>query len=44
MPAASFQNGRDIVYAGASAMIAASISKTMFAPGCDAADPIIALS
>lgn len=41
---ASVAAGRDIVYASAPAMIAAAVSKTMFAPGCDTVDPIIALS
>lgn len=36
--------GRDIVYAGAPAMIVCAVSKTLFAPGCDTVDPIIALS
>ena len=41
---ASVAAGRDIVYASAPAMIVAAVSKTMFAPGCDTVDPIIALS
>ena len=41
---ASMAAGKDIVYAGASAMIVAAVHKTMFAPGCDTVDPIIALS
>ena len=36
--------GRDIVYAGAPAMIVAAVNKSLFAPGCDTVDPIIALS
>ena len=36
--------GRDIIYAGAPAMIMAAVSETMFAPNCDIVDPIIALS
>lgn len=41
---ASVAAGRDIVYAGAPAMIACAVHKSMFAPGCDTVDPIIALS
>lgn len=41
---ASVAAGKDIVYAGAPAMIVAAVHKTMFAPGCDTVDPIIALS
>lgn len=41
---ASITAGRDIVYADAPAMIVCAVSKTLFAPGCDTVDPIIALS
>lgn len=41
---ASVAAGRDIVYAGAPAMIVGAVHRQMFAPGCDTVDPIIALS
>ena len=40
----SLAAGRDIVYAGAPAMIVCAVNKNKVAPGCDTIDPIIALS
>lgn len=40
----AFQNGNDIIYRGATSMIAVAIDKSKTIAGCETADPIIALS
>ncbi|MBQ9292040.1 MAG: nitroreductase family protein [Campylobacter sp.] len=40
----AFSNGNDIIYRGASSMIAVAIDKSKTIAGCETADPIIALS
>ncbi len=40
----SYQNGKDIVYRNSPSMVAAFVNSAKVIPGCEAADPIIALS
>lgn len=40
----AWQSGNDIIYRGATSMIAVAIDKGNTTPGCETADPIIALS
>ncbi len=40
----AFQNGDDIIYRGATSMVAVAIDKSKTVPGCETADPIIALA
>ncbi|MBQ9407619.1 MAG: nitroreductase family protein [Desulfovibrio sp.] len=40
----AFQQGKDIIYRGAPAMISVAIDRTKTIAGCETADPIIALS
>ena len=40
----AYKNGNDVIYRGASSMVAVSIDKNNTIAGCETADPIIALS
>ena len=44
MAVKAFENGDDMIYRGASSMAAVAIDKSITTPGCETADPIIALS
>ena len=39
-----YNNGKDIIYRGASSIVAVSVDKSKAIPGCENADPIIAMS